>query len=246
MTRSAFAVFSLARRGAQRRRFKVGRGAWFHARGALKRVAALAGALAAVGLIAACDGAATGGSGGEATSEDMVLGDPNAPVTIIEYASITCPHCKAFHDDVLPELQSRYIDTGQVKLVFRELPTSPESLAVAGMLMARCAGDDKYFDVIDVLFERQVPLVMAWQQRDGTVLDELLRIAGPAGLSAEEFDACIRDEDAIDAMRARGEEGMERWNVTGTPAFIIDGELMTVAPTIEAFEERIEPLLGES
>jgi protein-disulfide isomerase len=178
------------------------------------------------------------------TRGDNVLGDPNAPVTVIEYASVTCPHCKAFHDDVYPELKSRYIDTGKVRFVFREFPTPPTALAMAGFLMARCAPEDKYFDVLDILFDKQNELYAALQA--GTARDELLKIAQPLGMSPEQFDACVRDTTKIERIEQVVEDGAREFGVNSTPSFVIGGKTYAGEMPIERFEELIDPLLNEN
>ena len=207
-------------------------------------------ALVATAALGAFALAGCGGSNDQASADadtdtaaatgDNVIGDPGAPVTVIEYASITCPHCKAFHEQVWPDLKSRYIDTGQVRFVFRELPTSPSALAMAGFLMARCAPDDKYFDILDILFERQNELVRAYQAR--TAREELLKIARPMGISDDAFDACVSNEAEIMRIQEIGDEGYRRFGVSGTPTFVIDNQSYP-AMTIEQFAEIIDPML---
>ncbi|MGD2131974.1 MAG: DsbA family protein [Maricaulaceae bacterium] len=211
-----------------------------------RAVAGAAAALGAIGLAACGEANGASNEAGEATSADNVLGDPDAPITIIEYASTTCPHCKAFHDDVFPELKARYIDTGQVKLVFREMPTSPGPLSAAGMMTAHCAGPDQYFDVLDALFDRQVPLVQAYMSGGDGAREGLLEIAQAAGLSEAEFEACIRDEAGIERIQAAADSGRD-FGVNTTPSFIIDGELLhyTGYPTIDDFIRRLDPLLAQ-
>ena len=182
-------------------------------------------------------------STGEARG-DNVMGDPNAPVTIIEYASITCPHCRAFHDQVFPELKSRYIDTGQVRFVFREFPTAPSALAMAGFLMARCAPEDKYFDILGILFDRQNELIAAYQT--GTAREEILKIAQPLGMSEAQFDACVRNTAEIERIEQVVENGYQEYNVNSTPSFIIGGKTYAGEMPVERFVELIDPLLGEN
>jgi protein-disulfide isomerase len=211
----------------------------------LTRRLALASAMALAAGLTACGGGSENG-GGEvrgAIGGDNVLGDPNAPVTVIEYASVTCPHCKAFHDQIFPEFKERFIDTGQVRFVFRELPTPPTALAYAGFLMARCAPEDKYFDVLDLLFERQVPLIRAYQAGGGAARDELLRIARPMGLTDEQFDACVRDQDGIERIEQVAEAGFNEYGVSSTPQFVIDGKIYPAMP-VDEFAAIIEPLLA--
>jgi protein-disulfide isomerase len=211
------------------------------ARLALDRRALLwsAGLVAALPLL----GCERGGAQAETTSSEgeNVLGNPDAPVTVIEYASVTCPHCKAFHEQVFPQLKEQYIDTGKVRFVFRELPTPPTPLAMAGFLMARCAPPEKYFDVLDLLFEKQIPLVEAYQAR--TAREELLKIARPLGISEEQFDACLADDAEIERIRRLGDEGLKEFQVSGTPTFVIDGKSYGAMP-LEEFAKIIDPLLA--
>src|SRR5262245_44881658 len=147
--------------------------------------------IGAAGLaLAGCQGS-SGGVPGEDAS-DMGIGPTTAKVHLTEYASVTCPHCAAFHKDVWPQLKANYIDTGKIRFVFREFPTAPQEVAVAGFQLARCAanGDPvKYFAMIDVLFDQQQAVFAAMQENK--VRDELLRIGQTAGLSPEAFEKCI-------------------------------------------------------
>jgi len=190
--------------------------------------------------LAACGGSKASGSGAE-TGDDRAMGDANAAVTVIEYASITCPHCEAFHTETFPAFKEQYIDTGKVRFIFREIPTSPTPLAMAGFLMARCAPEDKYFDVLGLLFEKRAQLTRAFQA--GTAREELLKIAGPLGISESQFDACVRDQDAIERIRQVGEDAYAQHGVNTTPSFIIDGEVHEGFMTIEQMAEIIDPLV---
>ena len=197
--------------------------------------AALATA-AALALVACGD---SGGAGIEITADDRTMGDPNAPVTVVEYASITCSACKAWHDQVYHDFKEQLVDTGKVRFVFRELPTAPIDVSVAGFLVARCAPEPRYFNVLDTLFDRQERLFTA-QARD-----ELVAIARAAGLSDEDFNACIRDEEAIEAMNARIEEGTTRYRVSSTPTFVINGEVIVGAQPLSVFQEAVAEATGE-
>lgn len=200
-------------------------------------------AMAAGLAVAPLAGCGRGGEGADADlSGDNVLGDPNAPVTVIEYASITCPHCKAFHDQVFGDLRERYIDTGKVRFVFRELPTAPSALAMAGFLLARCAPQDKYYDVLDLLFEKQAPLVQAYQAGGSAARDELVRIARAMNVTEAQFDACIRDQAEIDRIQRVGEDGYAQFGVSATPTFVINGRSYP-AMTIDELAAIIDPLL---
>src|SRR5262245_46064913 len=123
---------------------------------------------------------------------DMALGDEKAPVTIIEYASMTCPHCAAFHATTYPELKKRYIHTGKVRFIFREFPL--DQLALAAFLIARCAGPDKYFPMIDTLFQQQKEWLVQ------KPLAPLLAIAKQAGMSEQAFNECLQNQKLIDGI----------------------------------------------
>lgn len=168
---------------------------------------------------------------------DMVLGRADAPVTVIEYASVTCPHCAQFHETAFKELKAQYIDTGLVRFVFREFPTSPAELSMAGFLLARCAGKERYFLVVDGLFRRQNDWVYA--QDAGHREATFLNIARQIGMTGEQVDACLRDE----AMRARIDgitrEGAALFGIRSTPSLVIEGRRYQGELTFAAIEEAI-------
>lgn len=163
--------------------------------------------------------ACTGAAGPKASSEDMSLGNPNAKVTVIEYASASCSHCARWNQEVWPSFKAKYVDTGRVNYVFKEFLTPPIEVASAGFLTARCAGKDKYFDVVDAIFRAQPVMYQTGDYRG-----ELLRIANSAGLSEEKFTACIRDDEALKALNARVERAVKNDNITGTPTFVVNGK----------------------
>lgn len=202
--------------------------------------ARFASALAFLAPAALALAACGGGSGGRAeeSADDRVMGDPDAPVQIIEYASITCSACKAWHDQVWEDFRTQLIDTGQVRFVFREFPTAPQDVSVAGFLVARCAPEERYFNVLDTLFDRQSQLF-------SNARAELLAIARGAGMSEEQFNACIRNEDLIQAMNDRIEEGQRRFGVSSTPTFIINGEAIVGAQPLDVFLERVAEITGQ-
>ncbi len=164
----------------------------------------------------------TGGNESAAV-EDIILGDPNAPVTIVEYASWTCPACLNFNQTVMPMIKTEYVDTGKVRFVFREFPTPPVNIAVAGFAVARCAGEDKYYDVIQELFERQ-PAILTMARQGDQVKAALEQIAENHGISGEDaFNACLENSDirrAISTSVARGDAK----GVNSTPTVFINGE----------------------
>ena len=176
------------------------------------------GAALAALAVAACGGSGAVPSAAGAEPADHSLGNPDAPVLFVEYASITCPVCKAWHDQVWPDFKARFVDTGEVLFTFRELPTAPAEVSVAGFLVARCAADDRYFDVIDALFERQQDLIQAPRET-------LLSVAAAYGLNEAAFDACIRDEAKIAAIYGNVDRAAAD-AAEGTPSFIVNGEFV--------------------
>ncbi len=171
--------------------------------------------------------ACNNGGGGAVGADEMVLGNADAPVTLIEYASSTCSHCAAFHAEVFEELKTNYIDTGRVRYVFREYPTAPAPVAVAGFQLARCGGasSEQYFTRIGELF-RQQQAIFATGTMEG-VRGKLLEIGAAAGLSEEQVMQCITDEAGADRIRRVVEDGNRQFNITGTPTFVINGEKVT-------------------
>jgi len=179
-------------------------------------------------LIVAC-GSATGDDPKEAarsasaitSKTGMVLGAPDAPVTLIEYASVTCGHCAQFHNEVLPAIKRDYVDTGKLKFVFREFPTPPANLAVAGFAIARCAGPEAYFDVLDDIFEAQPGILQA--ARQGAARPALEAIAERHGIAGKEaFEACLNDSEIRSAIADTVMSG-EKFDVSATPTLILEG-----------------------
>lgn len=170
--------------------------------------------------------------------QDMVLGEADAPVTIIEYASLTCPHCAAFHKQVYPEIKSEYIDTGKAKLIFREFPF--DSIATAGFMLARCAEPKHYFGFIDVMFEQQ----SEWLSL-GAPMEGIQEIARQGGFSDEQFQECLTNADVLEGIRWIQERGANEFNVQSTPTFFINGVKVTGARPFEFLQPIIEEQLPE-
>ena len=175
-------------------------------------VAAALGALALAGC-------SKGGGAGAPDTADMTLGDPNAKVKMVEYASVTCVHCGKFNNEVFPEFKKKYIDTGKVHYTFKEFLTAPAEVAAAGFLTARCAGKDKYFNVVDALFHAQEEMFTS-----GDMRGVLLRTAQAAGMTEEKFSAGITVEAALKALNERVEKAVKTDKITSTPTFIINGK----------------------
>ena len=169
---------------------------------------------------------------------DMALGNANASVTITEYASMTCPHCAAFNEQVFPRIKKEYIDTGKVRWIFREFPLDIK--AAAGSMLSRCIanGDpQKYFAVTDMLFRSQND----WVTKNTT--ETLTRIGKQAGLSQPQVEACLKDQSLLDKIAADQKYASEVLKVDSTPTFFINGEKVKGETSIEEFEKKINPLL---
>jgi protein-disulfide isomerase len=168
---------------------------------------------------------------------DVVLGSEKAPVTIIEYASMTCPHCAHFSDTTFPELQKRYIDTGKVRFIFREFPL--DALAAAGFMLARCAGNDKFMPVVETLFAKQ----REWMVEKP--IEPLRGIARQFGFSQESFDACLANQKVLDGIQQVRDRAAEKLGVNSTPTFFINGKKFVGDQSIDALTKEIEPYLKE-
>jgi len=180
-----------------------------------KLVAGLAGLCLTIAL-----GACQKAGSDAVNAEDMSMGNPAAKVTMIEYASVSCPHCARFDMDVFPAFKAKYIDTGQVRYVAREALTGDPAIAAAGFLTARCAGKDKYFQVVDAIYHAQQEMFTG-----GEPHAVLLNIARSAGLTDSQFDSCIKDDAALKALNARWEHYVKDDNINATPTFVINGKV---------------------
>lgn len=152
--------------------------------------------------------------------DDVVMGAEDAPVTIYEYSSFTCPHCKTFHLEVLPQFKADYIDTGKVRLVYREAYFDRPGLWAA--LVARCGGDMRYFGIVDMLFQKQRDWIGDGQ--GPTIAANLRGIGKAAGLTDADLDTCLSDGASAQALIARYEESMKEYDITGTPTVVVNGE----------------------
>jgi len=169
---------------------------------------------------------------------DMVMGDAKAPVTVIEYASMTCPHCAHFAETTFPEFKKRYVDTGKVKYIFREFPL--DQLAAAAFMLARCAGETdsgKYFTMVDTMFRQQ----RVWAVEKP--LPPLLALAKQAGFTQATFDACLSNQKLLDGIEAVRTRATDKFKVSSTPSFFINGTLFAGALSIEDMAKQIDPLL---
>ncbi len=178
-------------------------------------------AATAIGLAACSGGGGSSDGRGQYEEEgDRAKGSPDAPVTMLEYASVACGGCAQFHDSAMPTVYE-YVDSGDVRLVFREMITGQPNLAIAGFMLANCAPEDRYFDVIDLLMEQQRALFTAMQRQQGQT--QLQTLALSAGFTTEEFRACMSDEANLEAVQARNAAAAEA-GIGSTPTFFFNGE----------------------
>lgn len=181
----------------------------------MRRFVALAAAATMALWLSACQKAVT-----PVTDDEMSLGDAKAPVTVVEYASLACPICAAWNNEVFAQFKAKYIDTGKVHYVAREALVHDPALAAAGFLTARCAGRDKYFKVVDAVYHAQAEMEQGGQPE--AVLE---RIAKDNGLSEDQFKSCIKDPTALAAVNARWDRYVKDDNINATPTFVINGKV---------------------
>ena len=167
----------------------------------------------------------SGGNAGPSNAElmvagplgEMALGDPKAPNTVIEYASMTCPHCERFHRDVYPAFKKKYIDTGKVYFIFREYPLDP--LATSAIMLARCGPKDRYFPLVDLLFNHQSE--WAFVQDPKTALMDLVK---QAGITPADFNACLTNQKILDGVNWVKDRAAQKFGVDSTPTFFFNGQ----------------------
>jgi protein-disulfide isomerase len=165
---------------------------------------------------------------------DLVIGKDDAPITIVEYASMTCGHCANFHTKVFPALKEKYVDTGKVRFIMREFPL--DNLAAAASMLARCAGEGKTFPFISVLFAKQDD----WAFVKSDPRPELLKFAKQAGFTQESFEQCLTDQKLLDDISAVRERAADTFGVNSTPTFFINGKKVDGALPVQYFQQAIE------
>lgn len=165
--------------------------------------------------------------------DDRIVGSPDAPITIVEYASLTCPHCASFHANTYPELKKQWIDTGRAKLVFRHFPLDGIGLRAAAV--SNCLEGDRHFGFIEILLKS----MQQWA-RAADPTKALAQIAALAGINQEQFEKCFNDEAEMDKILARRTEANTEYNVNSTPSFLVNGRLVTGALDFEAFNRILE------
>jgi protein-disulfide isomerase len=167
---------------------------------------------------------------------DVVFGQAEAKIIIIEYASLTCSHCAKFHTDTFPALKKNYLDSGKAKYILREFPLDP--LAMAGFMLARCE-PEKFYPLVDMLFTQQRN--WAFVEKPVSALTELVK---QAGFTQESFEACLKRNEIYDGVNAVKNRGAEKLGVSATPTFFINGQRYSGALSIEEFDKILAPLVG--
>jgi len=170
---------------------------------------------------------------------EQALGDPKAPVTVVEYVSMTCPHCARVHKTTFRALKSKYIDTGRVYFVLREFPLDP--LALAAIMLARCASPEKFFPAVDVMFELQDN--WAFVDDPGTALSKVLQ---PMGFTNDSIKACLNDKKILDGVNWVRDRAEKKFGIEGTPTFFFNGQKEVGELSIEDVDKIIAPMLPES
>lgn len=176
----------------------------------------------------------------EGQLKDISIGEPGAPVTIVEYASLTCGHCANFHTQVLPKLKEKYVSTGKVRIIMREFPLNAR--AYAASMITRCAADTATLPLIDGLFETQSD--WAFKRTNEEFKQALFDFTKQAGLSEADFNKCLGNNKLLNDLTSQFTKASEVFGVNATPAFFINGKRLRGGPTMENFESAIEPLLN--
>jgi protein-disulfide isomerase len=166
---------------------------------------------------------------------DQIQGQADAPVTIVEYASMTCPHCSHFHETTYPEMKKKYIDTGKVRFIFREFPL--DALAAAASMLARCAGNDKFFPLIETFFAQQKEWVVQ------KPLQPMFAIAKQAGFTQQSFDECLANQQMLNSIEETRTRATQKFNVNSTPTFFINGKIFRGALTPDELDKQVAPYL---
>jgi protein-disulfide isomerase len=210
----------------------------------MRTIAAFLICLGLVAGVAACNQTGGGGNSTNATGaaasvpDTMDMGNPSAKVTVDEFASLGCPICAKWNNEVFAAFKAKYIDTGKVHYVLHEFLTGDQPVAAAGFLLARCAGKDKYFQVVDSVFQQEAPYLED-EQQNAAKRDALLKIAQSLGMTDAQFQACVSDSDALTALNNRSDAAAKKYNIDSTPTFIINGKTLTGFQDLPAMDKAI-------
>jgi len=171
---------------------------------------------------------------------EMAMGPADAKVTVVEYMSLTCPHCAAFHRDVLPQIKTTYVDTNKIRLIFRDFPL--DGVAYGAAIVARCMGEEsvgRYHGFVDILFRQQDRWARAPEP-----LGEVKRLAQVAGMSGEAFDACLKNEKIATTILQMRQEAVDKYRIGSTPSFLVNGKLLEGGQLFAEFQKIVNPLLN--
>ena len=171
--------------------------------------------------------------------KEMVLGNQKAKITVIEYASLGCPHCAQFHSGTYQDVKKNYIDTGKIKFIFRDFPLGTPALAAS--MISRCSGSAKYFGMIDIFFQGQ----KQWSQAENP-MTALKKIARFGGMSATDVDDCLQNQELLDYIQNTARDGGEKHKINSTPSFVIDGETHSGGLPYADFKKLLDKALNKS
>ena len=208
----------------------------------LRKIVFAVAAVLAVGLAAAPASRAQESGGADPNTvapDEHILGAADAPITIIEYSSLTCPHCASFHRETLPELKENWIETGKARLVYRHYPL--DRLALRAAMVAECLDGQRYFSFLDLLFKQQ----QRWARADDPI-DALSRLARMGGVGPDDFQTCVQDEPTARRILERQVAARNTFDVSSTPTFIIEGQKVSGAQPYSEFEDILESLDSQS
>jgi len=174
----------------------------------------------------------------DASLQELSIGDDKAPVTIIEYSSMTCSHCADFHTNTYPTLKKNHIEKGEVRFIFREFPL--DKLSMATSMLARCVDSSISLAFIDILFQNR----NKWYSDNA--LAELKNLSKQAGLSSEDFDQCLNDQELLDQLILQKENAIKEFQINSTPSFIINGNVISGNKPYSYFKSEIEKILDSN
>ena len=175
----------------------------------------------------------------EKMTAERSLGNQNAKVTVIEYASLTCPHCAAFHTGPWPVIKKEYVDTGKIKFIYRDFPL--DRVALAASMIARCAPEDRYFGIISLMFETQDTWRSAANPQ--AALESIGRLAG---MPAEILQACVQNRTVFDAVMKQRNDGDQKFKIESTPTILVNGEKIDGSVDIGRFREVVDQALNDA
>jgi protein-disulfide isomerase len=169
----------------------------------------------------------------EIRPDDKILGKIDAPIAIVEYASLTCSHCASFHNDVLPQIKKDWIDTGKARLVFRDFPL--DGLALGAAIIAHCAPEGRYFPLLGAMFETQGQWARARDPRE-----ELKKLARLSGVTDQQVEACLADQSKLQKIRTQQQADAEKYKIESTPSFLVNGKLVSGTIPYDQFKKLLE------